>query len=56
MDFQDYQHPEYPQLFGEFIPRLSALDLLMNCGGERGFAILSSGQPDYFSASQEMPA
>jgi hypothetical protein len=30
--FQDYQHPAYPQLFGEFTPNLSVLDLLFNCG------------------------
>jgi WbqC-like protein family len=27
-----YQHPQYPQLHGEFIPYLSALDLLLNTG------------------------
>jgi len=30
--YQDFQHPIYPQLFGEFIPELSAIDLLFNCG------------------------
>lgn len=30
--FQDYQHPVYPQLYGEFLPNMSVLDLLMNCG------------------------
>ena len=30
--FQDYHHPVYPQLHGAFIPNLSALDLLLNCG------------------------
>jgi hypothetical protein len=32
--FQSYQHPSYPQLFGDFSPRLSVLDLLFNCGPE----------------------
>ncbi len=32
--FQDYAHPVYPQLFGEFIPYLSVLDLLLNAGPE----------------------
>lgn len=32
--FQDYQHPTYPQLHGPFVPGLSVLDLLMNCGPE----------------------
>ena len=30
--YQDYRHPVYPQLYGEFIPYLSILDLLFNCG------------------------
>lgn len=30
--FQDYQHPRYAQLHGEFVPNLSVLDLLMNVG------------------------
>lgn len=30
--FQDYRHPVYPQLFGDFQPALSVLDLLFNCG------------------------
>jgi hypothetical protein len=30
--FQDYQHPTYPQTQAGFVPRLSVLDLLMNCG------------------------
>jgi hypothetical protein len=32
--FHDYQHPHYPQLFGRFIPYLSAIDLLFNHGPE----------------------
>lgn len=30
--FQDYQHPVYSQLHGAFVPNLSVLDLLLNCG------------------------
>ena len=32
--FQDYQCQRYPQLYGEFIPYLSIVDLLFNCGPE----------------------
>ncbi|HEV2915726.1 MAG TPA: WbqC family protein [Pyrinomonadaceae bacterium] len=32
--WQDYQHPVYAQQHGEFVPFLSALDLLLNCGDE----------------------
>lgn len=30
--FQCYEHPVYGQLFGDFTPYLSVVDLLMNCG------------------------
>jgi len=32
VEFQDYRHPTYPQLFGPFEPNLSVLDLIFNCG------------------------
>jgi len=32
--YQDYSHPVYTQLYGDFIPYLSVVDLLFNCGGE----------------------
>ncbi|MFC1807280.1 WbqC family protein [Candidatus Omnitrophota bacterium] len=32
--FQEFQHPVYPQLFGDFIPNMSVTDLLLNCGPE----------------------
>ncbi|MBV9121321.1 MAG: WbqC family protein [Chloroflexi bacterium] len=32
VEWQDYQHPNYPQLYGAFMPYLSALDLILNCG------------------------
>ena len=40
--FQSYKHPIYPQLHGEFLPYMSILDLLFNCGDESK-AILLSG-------------
>lgn len=30
--YQDYQHPVYPQLYGDFQSHLSVLDLIMNVG------------------------
>ncbi|MBC8550944.1 MAG: WbqC family protein [Candidatus Brocadiales bacterium] len=30
--FQDFKHPVYNQLFGDFEPYMSAVDLLFNCG------------------------
>jgi len=41
--FQHYDHPDYPQLYGEFCAYLSALDLVLNCGSE-ALAILRSGR------------
>ena len=32
LEFHDYAHPRYRQLFGPFIPYLSVIDLLMNHG------------------------
>ncbi len=32
LTMQDYHHPVYSQLFGDFAENLSTLDLLMNCG------------------------
>lgn len=34
VEYQDYRHPEYSQLFGSFIAHLSVLDLIMNCGDQ----------------------
>jgi len=30
--WHDYSHPQYPQLHGDFIPYLSVVDLILNCG------------------------
>lgn len=32
LELQNWSAPRYPQLHGDFIPDLSVLDLLMNCG------------------------
>ena len=29
---QEFKHPAYPQIHGEFMPNMNALDLLFNCG------------------------
>ena len=44
--FQSFEHPTYDQLFMKpqgFVPNLSALDLLFNCGS-KGLELI--GQPD----------
>jgi hypothetical protein len=30
--WQQFSHPVYPQQFGAFVPYLSSLDVLFNCG------------------------
>lgn len=32
LEFHKYDYPEYPQLYGSFIPQVSIVDLLFNCG------------------------
>ena len=39
--WQDYHHPVYPQQHGPFLPYLSAIDLLLNCG-DAGALILKN--------------
>lgn len=41
--FQAYRHPTYPQLYGDFEPYMSVVDLLMNCG-PGSFSIIASGR------------
>lgn len=41
--FQEYNHPTYEQLHGDFISHLSALDLLLN-EGDRALDIIRSGR------------
>ena len=38
--WQKFEHPIYPQQFGEFIPYLSSFVLLLNCGRERSSEII----------------
>ncbi|MEO0141382.1 MAG: WbqC family protein [candidate division WOR-3 bacterium] len=45
--FQDYKHPVYTQLFGDFVPYLSTLDLLLN-EGPRSLEIILRGSEDIF--------
>lgn len=41
IEFQDYKHPVYRQLYGDFIPYLSVVDLIFNHGHE-SLAILAN--------------
>lgn len=37
----NYRHPEYPQLFGDFLPYMSVIDMLFNCGDKSADLIRS---------------
>ena len=39
--FQEYKHPTYPQIHRDFVPNLSVLDLLFNCGS-KSYEIITS--------------
>ena len=41
VEYQDYKHPVYKQLYGDFVPYLSVIDLLFN-HGEDSLSILTS--------------
>ncbi len=43
--FQDYKHPEYFQIHGDFIPYMSIIDLLFNCGPKSLEILLSCQSP-----------
>lgn len=43
LGYHNYHHPEYRQLYGDFEPYLSALDLLFNVG-PKSLAVIRSGR------------
>ena len=42
VEFQLFTHPRYPQLHGEFVPYLSIVDLILNCGEESPEVLVST--------------
>ena len=43
VEFQNYVHPIYRQLFGEFLPYMSVIDLLFN-EGDQSLSVIRSGR------------
>jgi hypothetical protein len=43
--FQEYRHPEYPQGQSAFVPYLSIIDLILNCGPESLPILAAGGRP-----------
>lgn len=45
LEYQEYRHPVYPQLHGDFVSHLSVVDLLFNCGDDsRAFLLGEKGE------------
>ncbi len=44
LEYQNYRHPQYRQLYGDFLPYMSIVDLLFNCGKESLDILLDSGR------------
>lgn len=44
VDWQAFAHPVYPQLHGAFVPMLSAIDMLFNCGTQRSRQLLRTAE------------
>ncbi|MEO8021568.1 WbqC family protein [Polaromonas sp.] len=40
--YYEFKHPVYPQPFGDFMPYMSTIDMLFNCG-ERSLSLIESG-------------
>lgn len=38
----NYRHPQYPQQFGDFLPYMSVIDMLFNCG-DKSAGLIRSG-------------
>lgn len=41
--FQEYKHPVYPQLWGDFVPYMGVIDALFNLGPQRTKEIIFEG-------------
>lgn len=46
VEWQDFAHPHYPQLHGEFVPFLSALDCVFNVGTDCAAVLEWSANPN----------
>lgn len=44
--FQAYEHPTYPQRYGDFVSHLSVVDLMFHCGPDSLATIVGGGTPD----------
>lgn len=45
VEWQQYAHPVYQQQHGEFVPYLSAIDVVLNCGNDAAAILEGRAQP-----------
>ena len=38
----NYNHPEYIQLFGNFMPYMSVIDMIFNCSGDKSKELIQN--------------
>ena len=50
LEYQNYEHPVYPLRYTGFVPHLSAIDLLFNCG-EQSLGILKQDETEPLGSS-----
>jgi hypothetical protein len=51
VEFQNYEHPTYSQLYGEFISHMSVVDLLFN-EGPKSLEIIRSGSSRFYQGGE----
>lgn len=51
--YQRYEHPNYPQVNGAFLPYMCVLDLVANVGAEQAAAVMRSGIRPSSAATRE---
>ena len=44
MQYYEFKHPVYPQLFGDFAPHMSVIDMLFNCGERSAMLIKDASE------------
>lgn len=52
---QDFRHPMYPQRYGPFLPDLSVVDLLLNCGPDSATILRNAARPSALPAGLRKP-
>jgi hypothetical protein len=55
VEWQNFAHPVYSQLHGDFVPYLSAIDILLNCGDEAAAVLHSCGADDAWRLGSRHP-